>query len=85
MKSSKQWQLQEAKARLSELVDSVQRDGPQEITRRGKPSAVLVSYKEYQRLRSRKRRFVEFMKQSPLAGLELELSRDRSPARAVEL
>jgi antitoxin Phd len=85
MKSPKQWQLQEAKARLSELVDSVQRDGPQEITRRGEPAAVLVSYKEYQRLRSRKRRFVEFMKQSPLAGLELELSRDRSPAREVEL
>jgi antitoxin Phd len=81
----KKWQLQEAKARLSELVESVQRDGPQEITRRGEPSAVLVSHKDYERLRSRKPRFVEFMKSSPLAGLELELSRDKSPAREVDL
>jgi antitoxin Phd len=81
----KKWQLQEAKARLSELIESVQRDGPQEITRRGEPFAVLLSHREYQRLRSRKPRFVEFIKSSPLAGVELEISRDRSPAREVDL
>jgi prevent-host-death family protein len=81
----RRWQLQEAKARLSELVDSVQREGPQEITRRGEPSAVLVSHKEYQRLVERKQRFVEFIRRSPLAGLELELSRDKSPTRDVDL
>ena len=37
------WQLQEAKARLSELVKSAEQDGPQEITVHGRAAAVVVS------------------------------------------
>ena len=36
------WQLQEAKARFSELVNAVLKRGPQVISRRGIPTAVLV-------------------------------------------
>lgn len=36
------WQLQDAKARFSELLDTVLREGPQVVTRRGKEEAVLV-------------------------------------------
>jgi prevent-host-death family protein len=39
----KSWQLQQAKARLSELVKSAQHDGPQEITMHGKSVAVVKS------------------------------------------
>ena len=41
----KKWQLQEAKNRLSQLVDHAQHEGPQTITLRGKPTAVVISVK----------------------------------------
>jgi antitoxin Phd len=82
----RRWQLQEAKARLSELVKSSQRDGPQEISVRGEPAVVVLSVVEYDRLRRRgKPSFVSFLRASPLVGAALELERDRSPARDVEL
>lgn len=79
------WQLQEAKARLSELLKSAQRSGPQQITVRGKPAAVVLSRSDYDRLTAAKPRFVEFIRRSPLKGTRLRLARDRSPVRAVEL
>ena len=81
----KQWQLQEAKARLSELVRSATKDGPQEITVRGKPEVVVISASEYERLKKRKPRFVEFMRSSPLNGVELDLTRNKSPMREAGL
>jgi len=44
----KQWNLQDAKARLSELVDRARMGEAQLILRRGKPAAVLVSVEAYQ-------------------------------------
>jgi len=37
------WQLQEAKARFSELIDDTLEKGPQVVTRRGIDTAVVVS------------------------------------------
>ena len=79
------WQLQEAKARLSEIVKSSQEEGPQEITVRGRPAAVLLSRAEYDRLLRRKLGFVEFLRRSPLVGVDLDLGRDRSSSRDVDL
>jgi antitoxin Phd len=78
------WQLQEAKARLSELVTSAKKS-PQEITVRGEPAAVVVSIEEYNRLKGKKGSFVEFMRNSPLKGVDLKIERDRSPGRPVRL
>jgi prevent-host-death family protein len=47
----RQWPVQDAKARFSELLETCLRDGPQIITKRGTDSAVLVSVSEWQRLR----------------------------------
>ncbi len=80
------WQLQEAKARFSELVRHCGRDGPQDITVRGEPAAVLLSRRDYERLRKgSKPRFVDFIRRSPLRGLDLRLDRTSSPARDIEL
>ncbi len=49
------WQVQDAKARLSELLDAVAKDGPQVITRRGIETAVLVSIQEWRRLQDHAR------------------------------
>ena len=79
----RRWQLQEAKARLSELVRSSTEEGPQQITVRGRPAVVVISKAEYERLRNKKPSFVEFMRQSPLVGIELDIRRDRTPPRKV--
>ena len=44
------WQLQDAKAKFSELIDTAQDKGPQFITRHGKLTAVVLSKKEYEHL-----------------------------------
>ena len=79
------WQLQEAKARLSEVVKKAAQEGPQHITLHGEPAAVVLSEADYQRLRKRPTRFVDFIHNSPLKGVELDLTRDRSMPRKVSL
>lgn len=80
-----QWQLQQAKARLSEVLRRAQTEGPQAITVHGKNEAVVLSWRQYENLAERKPSFVAFMRSSPWAGVEIELDRDRSPARKVKL
>jgi len=44
------WQVQDAKARFSELLDTTIKQGPQVVTRRGVEAAVLVPIEEWHRL-----------------------------------
>jgi antitoxin Phd len=44
------WQVQDAKARFSELLDATLKNGPQVVTRRGIETAVMVPFEEWQRL-----------------------------------
>jgi prevent-host-death family protein len=81
----KHWQLQEAKARLSELVKLAAARGPQEITVHGKPAVVVVSKSEFERMKTRKQRFVDFINTSPLKGLSVDITRNRSHTRNFEL
>jgi len=46
------WQVQEAKARFSEVLDATLKKGPQIVTRRGVETAVLVPIDEWKRLQS---------------------------------
>jgi antitoxin Phd len=75
------WQLQEAKARLSEVIKKATKEGPQSITVHGQPSVVVISNKEYRRLKHPKESFVKFMRRSPLYGIELNLSREQTLTR----
>jgi prevent-host-death family protein len=73
------WQLQEAKAMLSEVVKSAARE-PQIITVRGEEKAVILSMDEYKKLNpSKKPTLFELFQNSPWNGVELEL-----PGRRVE-
>jgi prevent-host-death family protein len=79
------WQLQEAKARLSEVVKTAAKEGPQEITVRGETAAFLISGQDFARLTKPKPDFVAFMRRSPFA-VDLKVTRDRldrSPGGAV--
>lgn len=75
------WQLQEAKNRLSEVIDLAVKKGPQVITRHGKETAVVLSTDDYRRLIVSQGTLADFFLNSPLAGSDLDLERDRSPLR----
>jgi antitoxin Phd len=75
------WQLQEAKNKLSEVVDEAAHHGPQVITRRGVEVAVVISYADYRKISGAKRKLSAFFRESPLAGVKLDLRRDRGSLR----
>jgi len=81
----KTWQLQEAKARLSEVIKQAKKEGPQTITMRGEPTAVVISSSEYERLTHPRESFVEFMLKSPLRGVDLELKREQTFTREANV
>lgn len=78
------WKLRDARNRLSELVRQAKRQGPQAISVRGVTEVVVIAKGEYDRLRQPKPPFWEFMRASPLVGVELDLERDPSPTRKTE-
>ena len=82
---STEWQLQEAKNRLSQVVNQASHNGPQIITVHGKPAAIVLSIEEYQRLTSNQSKLTEFFAESPLFDVELDLERDADLGREVEL
>ncbi|GIV81129.1 MAG: antitoxin [Anaerolineae bacterium] len=79
------WQLQEAKSRFSELVNRTLERGVQIVTRRGKKVVVVLPYEEYERLTKPQDNLVHFLLNSPLAGSELIIERDRSLPREIEV
>ena len=82
------WQVQTAKARFSEVFRRARTEGPQRITKQGREGVVMVAEEQYQRLVGKARQplnIVDFFRKSPLMGLKLDLKRDRSPARDVDL
>ena len=79
------WQLQEAKARLSEVIKQASKEGPQTITMRGETTAVVISKDEYERLKQPRGSFVDFMRKSPLYGVKLDLKRDQTLSRKADI
>ena len=75
------WQLQEAKNKLSRVVENAVNDGPQIITKRGVEVAIVISYAEYQEMIASRGKLSTFFRESPLVDIELDLTRDKSEAR----
>jgi len=60
------WQLQDAKARLSEVIDTAKKQGPQIITQRGVKSAVVVPFEQWEReSAARKPTLLEILQSGP--------------------
>lgn len=75
------WQIQEAKNKFSEVVEEAAARGPQIVTKRGVETAVVLSYDEYRKMVLGQKKLSEFFRESPLVGLDLDLTRDKSAAR----
>ncbi len=87
-KPGRDWQLQAAKARFSEVFRLARSEGPQRITRQGKEGVVMISDEQYLRLTGKSRQpksIVQFFRDSPLAGVEFDWERDQDPGREISL
>ena len=60
------------------------RSGPVFITNRGKPTQVLLSIEEYQRLLGKTRNIVEALSMPGLEDIELEIPRSRELPRPAD-
>ena len=81
------WALQDAKARLSEVVRKAKTEGPQRITVRGREEVVVVSVEEYRRIKGEPtgQVLIDAMQDPRVRGLRFEHESIRSPIRDVEL
>jgi len=74
------WQVQEAKARFSELLETSLADGPQIVTKRGVETAVLVPIKHWRRLQRSTRPTLKELLLAPEPRTE-DLAPPRRPLR----
>lgn len=81
------WQLQDAKARFSEVVRRAAEEGPQHVTVNGEERAVVVSAQEYERLAGRHtgRELIQVLADSPLADIVFDHLPITGPVRDVDL
>ena len=71
--AARQWPMKDARAKFSELVDRAHDDGPQIVTRNGKPTVVVVSIEEWDRRKRLRGDLVDFFATSPLRTEGLEI------------
>jgi prevent-host-death family protein len=86
-KTVKTWAIQEAKAHFSEVLERAQRDGPQTITRHGRPRAVLLSIDAYEDLLKRKMpepNLIDFLRSGPRFD-DFDFERSQDMGREVDL
>jgi len=69
------WQLQEAKNRLSEVVERALREGPQTITRHGRPVVVIVAAEQYAR-ETQREKLSTVLRECPVKGWKVTRNKD---------
>lgn len=79
-----EWQMAEAKNKFSELMNRAISEGPQRVRRRKKDGVVVLSDGDYERLTGQQPDFKAFL-MMPVGLDELDLTRDQSPGRDVDL
>ena len=79
-----EWQVQEAKARFSEVVEKARTEGPQTITRHGRERAVLLSIEDYRALLSRQTDVRELLLGGPKVD-DFTIERDGDHGREIAL
>jgi len=82
---SNAWTLADAKAHLSEVVESALKKGPQVITRHGRKAVVVVAAEEWERKAQRQGTLADFFAASPLRKSGLEIERPQDGPRDIDL
>lgn len=82
----KVWQLQEAKAQFSHVVNRALEDEPQLVTRSGLPAVYIVAAATYEAEHARHEvSRKDILMSSPCREVALDMPRDRSEGREVAL
>lgn len=68
------WQLQEAKNKLTQIVEGAITHGPQVITQRGIETVIVLSSTEYRTMLNKQK--PPFSHDIPLTDAELDITRD---------
>ena len=79
------WQIKDARANFSVMVDRAVSEGPQIVTRHGKKMVVVVAAEEWERREQRRGDLVEFFALSPLREEGIDIERTRDYPRELEL
>ena len=82
---SNEWQLQEAKNKLSHLVKEAKKGVPQYITVHGKNTAVVISAVEYERLKRPSSSLSSALLMPVLDAADNLFERDTDTGRDIEL
>ena len=78
------WQVQEAKTRLSEVIEEARGKGPQIITRHGTERAVVLSIEDYRALTAHKPDLKAYLLGGPKVD-SFEIDYDRDTGREIDL
>lgn len=83
----RQWLLQDAKARFSELVRRVHAEGPQHVTVHGRDEVVVISAAEFRRLKGARKgdALIAVLQSSPHRNIDIASERRPMPVRKVDL
>jgi antitoxin Phd len=87
-KPARRWKLQTARARLSEVYRRARTEGPQLITSDDNEGVIVLSAERYGWLVSRAhkpRSLVQFFRDSPLVGMDLDIDRGPDAPRDLDL
>jgi antitoxin Phd len=79
------WQIQEAKAKFSEVIEEASRKGYQTITKRGEPIAIIISKREFDKITQSDGSLLEFFMSAPFSDIELDIQRSRDLPREIDL
>ncbi|MBI5165338.1 MAG: type II toxin-antitoxin system Phd/YefM family antitoxin [Magnetospirillum sp.] len=82
------WQLQDAKAKFSDVVRLAASEGPQVVTCRGVETAVVLSMADYRRLEASRPSLVDYLLAGPKLDDEAVAAIGQRPAdcgREIEL
>lgn len=79
------WTVAKAKAKLSEVIERAQSDGPQTITKNGRTAVVVVDAQEWECKTRRTGNLAEFFAASPLCKSALKIRRIKDRPRKVAL
>ena len=81
------WQLQEAKAKFSELVRRAKEEGPQHVTIHGRDEVVIIAADDFRRLAGERsgQALVDAMRIAPHPSARIDPRRSRMPVRDVDV
>ena len=77
------WQVQDAKTKLSEVIERARAEGPQMITKHGKERAVVLSIEDYRVLAAHRPDFKSYLLDDPKVD-DFTIERDGGVGRTIE-